>query len=745
MVTVPRLVIAAPGSGHGKTSVATGLIGALRERGMKVSPHKVGPDYIDPGYHALAAGRAGRNLDPWLVGEDQIAPMFAWGARTPEPADIAVIEGVMGLFDGVAHERDFASTAHVARLLSAPVVLVVDAHGAGASAAALLHGFTTWDPGTRIAGVIFNKAGSPRHEELLREAADAAGVPVLGVLRRRDRLTVPSRHLGLIPAAELGGQAADAVAALTRMVAASVDLEAVLRLARGAGPLPGSADQDQDQSLATERLRHPFPRPRIAIAGGPAFTFGYAEHPELLTAAGAEVVTFDPLRDEKLPGDVDGLVIGGGFPEEHAADLSANASLRARVAALARSGGPVIAECAGLLYLARSLDGHPMCGVLDAEAVMTGRLTLGYRDAVAAAASPLAAAGTRVHGHEFHRTAIETGASRDRGGAACAWHWRQSGAAVTEGFVEGRVHASYLHTHWAGIPGAAARITAAASEFRRARVSGQALALDGWADGDVADFNVVRLFDGEGDGPGDRLRRDGELVPAAADLLAGFRVVDGVGEFRADEAGRYRRRAQHAVGRFLPQAFQQGADRVLGRGIDRLGRDDLQSRGGHRSHEVSMALPAKHRERGRDAVEHTPEVDVDHRRPAVDVEVGHRPDLADAGVADQHVEPAELLDGPAYQALEVRAAGDVGGAGDGSPAVVADLLRELVQSVGAARAKGDDGAALREHARGGLADAAARPGDGDDLAVDAGHGEPPRVKWTRVRLSPSVPDTCPLS
>jgi cobyrinic acid a,c-diamide synthase len=481
MVTVPRLVIAAPGSGHGKTSVATGLLGALRGRGLKVSPHKVGPDYIDPGYHALAAGRAGRNLDPWLVGEDQIAPMFAWGARTPAPADIAVIEGVMGLFDGVAHSAsighggDFASTAHVARLLSAPVVLVVDAHGVAASAAALLHGFTTWDPGTRIGGVIFNKVGSPRHEQLLREAADAAGVPVLGVLRRHDRLTVPSRHLGLIPAAELGGPAADAVAALAGIVAASVDLDAVLRLARGAGPLPSSADQDQDQDqdLAAERPRHPVPRPRVAIAGGPAFTFGYAEHPELLAAAGAEVVRFDPLHDQELPGDVDGLVIGGGFPEEHAADLSANASLRAQVAALARAGAPVIAECAGLLYLARSLDGHPMCGVLDADAVMTGRLTLGYRDAVAAATSPLAPAGTRVHGHEFHRTAITTRASGDRGAAGRAWHWRQSGAAVTDGFVQGQVHASYLHTHWAGIPGAAVRITAAAREYRQARSAGR--------------------------------------------------------------------------------------------------------------------------------------------------------------------------------------------------------------------------------------------------------------------------------
>jgi cobyrinic acid a,c-diamide synthase len=461
MVTIPRVVIAAPASGHGKTSVATGLLGALRKAGLAVSPHKVGPDYIDPGYHALAAGRPGRNLDPWLVGEDQVAAMFTHGATTPVPADIAIVEGVMGLFDGKAGLGDFASTAHVARLLAAPVVLVVDASGTGMSAAALLHGFATFDAATRLGGVIFNRVGSDRHGQLLREAADAAGLPVLGMIRRQGQLTVPSRHLGLIPALELGDEARAAVAALTEVVAASVDLPAVLRLARTAAPLPDV------QQPSPERSRVQLPPPRVAVAAGPAFTFGYAEHPELLAAAGAEVVTFDPLRDERLPGGTAGLVIGGGFPEEHAARLSANAPLRAEVAALARAGAPVIAECAGLLYLARSLDGHPMCGVLDVEAAMTGRLTLGYRDAVAAAGSPLGPAGTRAHGHEFHRTAVTAapgGTVTDR-----AWHWKTDGTAVTEGFVTGGVHASYLHTHWAGIPGAADRITAAARRFAAAR------------------------------------------------------------------------------------------------------------------------------------------------------------------------------------------------------------------------------------------------------------------------------------
>ncbi|HEV2252943.1 MAG TPA: cobyrinate a,c-diamide synthase [Streptosporangiaceae bacterium] len=461
MVSIPRIVIAAPGSGDGKTSVATGLLGALRQRGLTVSPHKVGPDYIDPSYHALAAGRPGRNLDPWLVGEDQIVPMFLHGARTPALADVAVIEGVMGLFDGASGRGDFASTAHVARLLGAPVVLVVDAAGMSSSAGALLHGFATFDPRARLGGVIFNKVGSAYHEQLLREAAEAAGVPVLGAIRRLDQLAVPSRHLGLIPAAELGRDAAAAAGALAAIVADGVDLEAVLRLARTAGTLSDHAD------FPAERAVVPAPRPRIAVAGGAAFTFGYAEHPELLAAAGAEVVTFDPVRDERLPDHIHGLVIGGGFPEEHAADLSANASLRAEVAALAESGAPVLAECAGLLYLSRSLDGHPMCGVLDADAAMTGKLTLGYRDAVAVTASPLGPAGIRAHGHEFHRTAVRAG-----GAVAKAWRWQGRDGIVAEGFVRGRVHASYLHTHWNGVPGATDRVVAAARDFAERRVRG---------------------------------------------------------------------------------------------------------------------------------------------------------------------------------------------------------------------------------------------------------------------------------
>ncbi|MFF9813005.1 cobyrinate a,c-diamide synthase [Streptomyces sp. NPDC014006] len=439
-MSVPRLVVAAPSSGSGKTTVATGLMAAFAARGLAVSPHKVGPDYIDPGYHALATGRPGRNLDAYLCGPELLAPLFLHGSRG---CDLAVVEGVMGLYDGAAGEGELASTAQVAKVLRAPVVLVVDASSQSRSVAALVHGFASWDPEVRVGGVILNKVGSERHESLLREALDSAGVPVLGVLRRAPQVDTPSRHLGLVPVAERGTAAVEAVAAMGAQVAAGCDLEALEALARGAGALTDEPWEAPVASVAE--------RPVVAVAGGPAFTFSYAEHPELLTAAGADVVTFDPLRDERLPDGTRGLVVGGGFPEVYAAELSGNEPLRKAIAELALSGAPVAAECAGLLYLCRELDGQPMCGVLDATARMTERLTLGYRDAVAVGDSVLAPAGTRMRGHEFHRTVVEPGA-----GAAPAWGVRTPVRRV-EGFVQGGVHASYLHTHWASVPGVARR------------------------------------------------------------------------------------------------------------------------------------------------------------------------------------------------------------------------------------------------------------------------------------------------
>ena len=509
-MNVPRLVVAAPASGHGKTTVATGLMAALTARGLAVSGHKAGPDYIDPGYHALATGRPARNLDPVLCGADTIAPLFAHGAAG---ADLAIVEGVMGLFDGRGTTAE-GSTAHVAALLGAPVVLVVDASAQGRSVAALVSGFASFDPGVRLAGVILNRMGSARHEEILRDALAGIGMPVLGALRRDDGVAVPSRHLGLIPAAERDGAARAAIGRLAALVTESVDLDAVAALARTASPLPATPwdpaaalaypspdsvimtlllpqqQQSHDHDRGAGSLRGaggtrgvgdplgaddargmgdvrgggdpwgrgradgPARRPVVAVAGGAAFTFCYTETMELLTAAGADVVTVDPLRDAALPDGTGALVLGGGFPEVHASDLSANEPLRADVARLARSGAPVVAECAGLLYLARELDGLPMCGVLDATARMTPRLTLGYRDAVAAGSSVLTPAGAAVRGHEFHRTTVVPGNP-----AAPAWTF----GGRQEGYVQGGVHASYLHLHWAGYPGLARRLVAAAA------------------------------------------------------------------------------------------------------------------------------------------------------------------------------------------------------------------------------------------------------------------------------------------
>jgi cobyrinic acid a,c-diamide synthase len=455
MVSVPRIVVAAPASGHGKTTVATGLLAAFAARGLAVAGFKVGPDYIDPGYHALASGRPGRNLDPTLVGTDLIGPLFAHGAAG---AGLAVIEGVMGLYDGRAHDGgpggpvtglgggDPGSTAEVAVLLSAPVLLVVDASAQGRSIAALVHGFRSYSSDIRLAGVVLNRVGSNRHEAILRAALEEVGTPVLGVLRRHDAVAAPSRHLGLVPVAERHPEAMASVRALADLVAGSVDLDAVLAAASGAPPLHAEP--------WSPRVERPVPgRPVVAVAGGPAFSFGYAETVELLAAAGAEVSIMDPLRDEKLPDGTGALVVGGGFPEVYAAELAANAPLRAQVAALAGRGAPIAAECAGLLWLCRTLDGAPMCGVLSADAAMTGRLTLGYRDAVARTGSWLGPVGTRITGHEFHRTAITPAA-----GPAPAWSWAGNPA---EGSVTGGVHASYLHLHWAGRPEIARGLVAA--------------------------------------------------------------------------------------------------------------------------------------------------------------------------------------------------------------------------------------------------------------------------------------------
>lgn len=454
-----RLVIAGTHSGVGKTTVATGLMAALRAAGHRVAAAKVGPDFIDPSYHRAATGLPSRNLDAVLAGTELI-PRLA--ARALRDADVLVVEGVMGLFDGAGRAPEaesappggrcpYASTAHIARLLDAPVVLVVDAAAMADSIAAMVHGYATYDPDLRVAGVIANRVGSSAHAELLRAALGRIGLPLLGALSGHDDLAAPSRHLGLVPVAERRAEAERTVRALGERLAGAVDVAAVMAVARSAPPLEVEAWEPPFRFSGGSRVR-------IGVAEGAAFSFTYAENLELLEAAGADLVGFDPTRDVALPPDVAGLYIGGGFPETYADQLSANEPLRAQIAALARAGRPILAECGGLTYLCRSLDGQPMCGVLPAVARMGDGLTLGYRRARVATPGTWWPEGGVVYGQEFHRGVVEPAA-----GSQPAWRFEEPGRPDrSEGFVQGTVHASYLHTHWAATPEVARRFVAAA-------------------------------------------------------------------------------------------------------------------------------------------------------------------------------------------------------------------------------------------------------------------------------------------
>jgi len=477
----PRVVIAGTHSGVGKTTVATGLMAALAARGLRVGAAKVGPDFIDPGYHALACGRPSRNLDVRLCGEGVVR---AVAGRAGAGCELLVIEGVMGLFDGAGSGPE-ASTAHVARLLDAPVVLVIDAAAMSGSVAALVHGFHSFDPRSRIAGLVLNRVGSDSHERLLRDALLPLGLPVLGALRRDARLTWRDRHLGLVPVAERPVEVRTALAALAALVAASVDLDAIVTLATSApavtvADLPPPPRWDEPTSidgipvgsgkqtgLAGEGLGS-LPRsggrasagsggrrPVIALAGGPAFSFTYPELPEALAAAGAEVVPFDPRHDVALPAEATGLIAGGGFPEVFAAELAANQPLLADVRRRVGGGLSTWAECGGLLWLARSLDGQPLAGVVPADARMTDRLTLGYRTATTRSASPVGPTGTTVSGHELRYSSL------DPAGDALDLQGRQGPSRA--GHATATLLATYLHVHPAGEPAAVAAFVQAAS------------------------------------------------------------------------------------------------------------------------------------------------------------------------------------------------------------------------------------------------------------------------------------------
>ncbi|MBA2690985.1 MAG: cobyrinate a,c-diamide synthase, partial [Rubrobacter sp.] len=390
--------------------------------------------------------------------------------------------------------------------------LVVDASAMARSAAAMVHGYASFDPGVRLAGVVLNRVGSDTHERMLREAIEPLGIPVVGAMRRDKEISTPDRHLGLVPVAERRREAAGMVERLGEVVARSCDLEAIARLARSAGKLasePWSPDGDmapdtKDHHLhlrddppgrlpsnrtPSDRLRTEVPYKgwgrrtrdslsgfemagqahepvRVAVAVGPAFSFLYEENLELLRGAGAEAVFFDPTTDEALPEGADALYLGGGFPEAHAEALSANEPMKRETRSFAGSGRPVIAECGGLLYLCRDLDETPMCGVIGASARMADRLTLGYREATAAADSPLMCAGNTMRGHEFHYSMVEP----ESGGEGAAWELEGRGREGCVAGDSGNVHASYLHTHWAAVPEVPSRLVEAAARARFAQV-----------------------------------------------------------------------------------------------------------------------------------------------------------------------------------------------------------------------------------------------------------------------------------
>jgi cobyrinic acid a,c-diamide synthase len=450
--------------------VATGIMAALRRRGTRVGGAKVGPDFIDPGYHRLATGHPSRNLDTFLSPPSLLPALVA---RAAEGHELLVIEGVMGLFDGAYEPAEdstapglaVASTASVAALTKTPVVLVVDASAMNQSVAALVHGYATWSGEVPIRGVILNRVGSDAHESGLRRALGQ--VPVLGALRRDPAFAWRDRHLGLVPVAERPAEIEAALEILAAAVDRTIDLDALVRLAASAPPVgavpirPARVSYHLTEDDTEPGRRPPAVRPRLAIAGGPAFTFLYPETRERLEEAGAELVPIDPLNDAGLPEAIDGLYAGGGFPEVYAEQLSVNKPMLDETAAAARAGMPIWAECGGLLWLARSLDGHSLCGVVPAAATMTSTLTLGYRTARVQTDNPVAAAGTRLRGHEFHYSQLDpTGEALQLANHRDLW---------PEGHASTSMLATYLHLHVGADATPAERFVRSAATWHRDR------------------------------------------------------------------------------------------------------------------------------------------------------------------------------------------------------------------------------------------------------------------------------------
>jgi cobyrinic acid a,c-diamide synthase len=455
---IARVVIAGAASGVGKTTATLAIARALAARGLRVALFKCGPDYLDPTYHARATGRPSQNLDGWMMGRDAVLATFERGARD---ADLAIVEGVMGLFDGASPASDEGSTAEIARWLGAPVLAVVDASGMARTVAAVAHGLRTFDPSVRVAGVLANRVGSRGHLDLLEEAS--RDTPVVGGLPDQPELRFPERHLGLLTADErtLPDATLDRWGEVAREW---IGLDRVVDLARGAGNFPGGP-----------RVKPPLkegapPSCRIGIAWDEAFHFYYDDNLRRLEQLGATLVRFSPLRDRALP-DVDGVYLGGGYPEAHARELAANDSMRSSLGAFAGAGGPVYAECGGLMYLARAirtLDGrsHPMVGVLPGEAVMKERLAaIGYVEVETQRPTLLGAAGLRFRGHQFRYS--ELSMEEPAPALAYAVRSRHGGHVASEGYQMGNVLGSYVHAHWASSPPAARGLVESCAGFAR--------------------------------------------------------------------------------------------------------------------------------------------------------------------------------------------------------------------------------------------------------------------------------------
>jgi cobyrinic acid a,c-diamide synthase len=458
-----RLVIAGTHSGVGKTTLTAGIIAALRWRGLTVQPFKVGPDYIDPTYHSLAAGRPCRNLDTWMVPPDAVRSLFA---RAACDADIAIIEGVMGLYDGADYDGESGSTAEVARLLGAPVVVVLDASKMARSAGAVALGYRRFDEGLPLAGFIVNRvAGEGHGRGVVEVIMRATGLPVLGWLLRQESLHVPERHLGLVPTRE-PGHWDEFLRAAGELAARHLDIDRLLAIARQAAPLPVTTAAEPRPTEA---------RPVIAVARDEAFQFTYEDNLDLLRAAGAELAFFSPLRDAALPLGTGAVILSGGFPEVYAEALAANHPLHDALRNAHRQGLPIYAECGGLMYLTQAIidgDGarHEMVGLLPGRSVMSGRLTLGYRVARSAGDTWLLSEGESVRGHEFHYSVWE-GRPSDLSPAWLLLPRTGEGDARPEGAGLGSLWASYVHLHFAARPGLAERFVAAA---RRATGGGGA-------------------------------------------------------------------------------------------------------------------------------------------------------------------------------------------------------------------------------------------------------------------------------